>query len=419
MSWKGMSKAISRLPHQVLASKSKGEVTKDLEFEQIEKKFMEIQRDADSLLADAQAFRDGVAAMLTHQIIFSQSLTPLYQPTMGVAEPEDGVNRRRQTQLSASATKTAEDYETAMMYCKEELTPEIDELDHTVLQPIVQLREILRHITKTITKRQHKMVDYDRYRSSLTKLQSKNEKSLSDEKQIFKLEGQLETATQDYSYLNEMLKEQLPYFFQLRSHFIDPIFQTFYNLQVKIYLSMWQRIHNMVEENPGHFETLQYSVQDGYQARQQSFNAREALEQLELLEKGGKAWRGTTGVSSRLTLQEKAALKKEEGNGGGYSTATGSLGRTQSQGSTGSQPPPYAASGFKSHGPPPPLPRKPSPSANYVTALYDYQAQAEGDLSFSAGDRIQVIERKGPDEWWTGSCNGVQGVFPGNYVESA
>lgn len=56
---------------------------------------------------------------------------------------------------------------------------------------------------------------------------------------------------------------------------------------------MWQRIHNMVEENPGHFETLQYSVQDGYQARQQSFNAREALEQLELLEKGGKAWRGS------------------------------------------------------------------------------------------------------------------------------
>jgi hypothetical protein len=44
---------------------------------------------------------------------------------MGVAEPEDGVNRRRQTQLSASATKAAEDYETAMMYCREELTPEL------------------------------------------------------------------------------------------------------------------------------------------------------------------------------------------------------------------------------------------------------------------------------------------------------
>jgi amphiphysin len=106
------------------------------------------------------------------------------------------------------------------------------------------------------------------------------------------LEGQLETATQDFNFLNDMLKEQLPYFFQLRSHFIDPIFQAFYNVQIKIYLSMWQRIHQIVEENPDHFETIQYGIQDGYEARQQSFNAREALEHLELLEKNGKSWRG-------------------------------------------------------------------------------------------------------------------------------
>lgn len=63
--------------------------------------------------------------MLSHQIIFSQSLTPLYQPNMGVAEAEDGVNKRRQTYLTANATKAAEDYETAMNYCREELLPEI------------------------------------------------------------------------------------------------------------------------------------------------------------------------------------------------------------------------------------------------------------------------------------------------------
>jgi amphiphysin len=89
-----------------------------------------------------------------------------------------------------------------------------------------------------------------------------------------------------------MLKEQLPYFFQLRSHFIDPIFQTFYSLQVKIYLSMWQRIHELIEQNPDHFETLEYGIEDGYQARMQNFNAREQLEQLELLAQGGKQWKG-------------------------------------------------------------------------------------------------------------------------------
>lgn len=129
-----------------------------------------------------------------------------------------------------------------------------------------------------------------------------------------------------------------------------------------------------------------------------------------------------TGVSSRMTLQEKAAMKKEGNNGGGYSTPPGSMGRTYSSGSNGSQPSPSYSQqqpSFKSQGPPPPLPRKPSPSANYVTALYDYQAQADGDLNFFAGDRIQVLERKGPNEWWTGTCNGAQGVFPGNYVEDA
>jgi hypothetical protein len=40
-------------------------VTKDLEFEELEKKFGTVQKQADALLADAQAFRDGVAGQST------------------------------------------------------------------------------------------------------------------------------------------------------------------------------------------------------------------------------------------------------------------------------------------------------------------------------------------------------------------
>ena len=50
----------------------------------------------------------------------------------------------------------------------------------------------------------------------------------------------------------------------------------------------------------------------------------------------------------------------------------------------------------------------------YVVALYDFDAQAEGDLDFKVGDRIEVVERTGSSEdWWTGKLNGKQGVFPG------
>ena len=64
--------------------------------------------------------------------------------------------------------------------------------------------------------------------------------------------------------------------------------------------------------------------------------------------------------------------------------------------------------------PPPPLKPKPKPAAQYVVALYDFAAQADGDLDFKAGDRIEVVERTdSTEDWWTGKLNGRQGVFPG------
>lgn len=65
--------------------------------------------------------------------------------------------------------------------------------------------------------------------------------------------------------------------------------------------------------------------------------------------------------------------------------------------------------------PPPPPPLKPKPKpVNYVVALYDFSAQADGDLDFKVGDRIEVIERtENTEDWWTGRLDGREGVFPG------
>jgi len=119
-------------------------------------------------------------------------------------------------------------------------------------------------------------------------------------------------------------------------------------------------------------------------------------------------------------------------------------------------PPPYSsggAAGLTSSGsikkaPPPPPPMKRGVSAanvQYCVALFDFAAQvsdershclrsaepgthacrfalcviqAEGDLSFSVGDRIQIIERSdSQDDWWTGKVNGLTGSFPGSYTQ--
>jgi amphiphysin len=59
---------------------------------------------------------------------------------------------------------------------------------------------------------------------------------------------------------------------------------------------------------------------------------------------------------------------------------------------------------------------KPEPAVHYVVALYDFEAQADGDLSFNTGDRIEIVEKtESADDWWTGKLNGQQGVFPGRF----
>jgi amphiphysin len=69
--------------------------------------------------------------------------------------------------------------------------------------------------------------------------------------------------------------------------------------------------------------------------------------------------------------------------------------------------------------PPPPKPKPawlsgPTAPVETVTALYDYEAQAEGDLSFISGEVIEVIKRtNNENEWWTGRVNGRSGQFPG------
>uniref|UniRef100_A0A672PL32 Abl interactor 1-like n=1 Tax=Sinocyclocheilus grahami TaxID=75366 RepID=A0A672PL32_SINGR len=52
-----------------------------------------------------------------------------------------------------------------------------------------------------------------------------------------------------------------------------------------------------------------------------------------------------------------------------------------------------------------------------VVAIYDYTKDKDDELSFMEGAIIYII-KKNDDGWFEGLCNGVTGLFPGNYVES-
>jgi hypothetical protein len=48
--------------------------------------------------------------------------------------------------------------------------------------------------------------------------------------------------------------------------------------------------------------------------------------------------------------------------------------------------------------------------------LWAYPGDDESDLSFAAGDIIEIVEETNAD-WWTGRVHGKQGLMPSSYVE--
>ncbi|CDQ80803.1 unnamed protein product [Oncorhynchus mykiss] len=87
-------------------------------------------------------------------------------------------------------------------------------------------------------------------------------------------------------------------------------------------------------------------------------------------------------------------------------------------------PPPFSDSvgGFDDVMPPLPPPADydttgPTDFLEKVVALYSYNSGKPGDLMFQEGEVIYLIKRN-EDGWCEGTLNGVEGFFPGNYVDS-
>ncbi|KAF8923116.1 hypothetical protein BGZ58_003324 [Dissophora ornata] len=240
-------------------------------------KFTACEKSTASLLADVCKYRDSVTALLNHQAEFGIVLVEVYDPALG--EPSGEVTPRR-VQTAPESIQAVDDFQAVMREIRDILLPEVDKLEVSVVQPLTEMQNLMKMIRKTIVKRDHKMVDYDRYRISLKKLQDKKEKTLSDEKQIYKLESQLEVATADYEGLNNLLKEELPGYFWLRTQLIEPVFYSFYYLQLRIYNILLDRIDPL--SRSGYYD-LTMDVIQGYDTRKADIAP--TLESVEIITK--------------------------------------------------------------------------------------------------------------------------------------
>lgn len=85
---------------------------------------------------------------------------------------------------------------------------------------------------------------------------------------------------------------------------------------------------------------------------------------------------------------------------------------------TGFEPDPPGSPGPRGSPASPPVPGK--PTGTLYTALYDYQARTTEDLSFHAGDKVEIL-KKSDSGWWIaraldGVSAGRSGYIPANFV---
>lgn len=410
MSLKGFTKGVVRAPQGIKQKFNMGEVTKDAVYVDAERRFKELEVETRKLHEQSKKYADAIHGMLSHQIGFSKAIAEIYKPISGrLSDPTSA-----KPEGNPEGIRACEEYETVVRELQDTLTPELEMIDTRVVKPADEMLQVIKLIRKMAQKRDRKQIDYDRHKNSLKKLQDKKEKSLKDERQVYAAENALEQATQDYEYYNSMLKEDLPKLFQLEAEFIKPLFRSFYYMQLNIFYTLHER---MQRTDIGYFD-LSQEVEEGYEAKRGDIQ-----EQAESL--GITRFKTAKPVtsSSKLSMNRKAAEANgtsrtsslrpsaEEAAPPSYNSTIGRAGSTAAAR--------MALNGDKK---PPPPAAKPKPSTlsqkESVTALYDYAAQAEGDLSFSAGDKIEIIQRtQNANEWWSGKAHGMTGNFPGNYVQ--
>ncbi|KAH8120689.1 BAR-domain-containing protein [Phellopilus nigrolimitatus] len=443
---KGFTKAIKRTPHMVTTRVGMSKKSADAEFDDYQRKFAIMEDTVEKLLKDCKKFNEAVINLFTAGQGFAGHFTQIFHPIVGEYDligkhPEAG-----------DTIRNVDSYQNVFEELRANISPELELIESRIVMPVKELQTILKQIRKNITKREHKLVDYDRFNNSLTKLRDKKEKSLSDEKNLFKLEQDFEVATNEYEYINNAMKQDLPRFMVLSSQFIDPLYNSFYYMQLNIFYMLMEKLNGFAE---GKYDVHVPTTQISQDYEDKRTDAWERIENM--------------GITKRIVSTAKMLQTQRQVSGGSGGSYGASLGRsntalsasTVSTNSSGrsippmgrsvsgssfvkkapppppssfgaaAAPPPYtassggaaaAAAAATKRAPPPPPPLKPKPRieapVQYVVALYDFAAQADGDLEFNTGDRIEVVKRtESSEDWWTGRLNGREGVFPGNYVQ--
>lgn len=379
------------------------EETHDADFDLLAAEFEKQSRTTERLVADIAKYSETVESVMAHQ----EDLLACFCEIVDEREEDALVllERIRNNQRNLST-------QTSDLHYSESL-----------LKEIIQINQ---NIAAKITKRNHKLLDYDRHRHTVEKSHStanQRTRSLGEERKLAKSETSALDAHGEYERYNEMLKADIPRYLLLTGKLLQPVISSLGRFQRAFYEQQWDI-----------FSSINLGWQKG---KCNKLSCAEILSRHEetmgsvMCQLGEIPMIQLAGGRMRKGLGKDVKRPEDEG----LTSRSPREVPVRSLTPTWEKPPLEAVSKRRvaelaahldsthitstptipkrSLAPPPPLPSK----QNLVTALYDFSGSQQGDLSFVAGDLIEIVKRtETRDDWWTGRLKGVTGVFPANYV---
>lgn len=265
-----------------------------------------------------------------------------------------------------------------------------EKLKESVLVPLEQYLGQFADMREKIAKRGRKLVDYDSQRHTYEMLQQhQTSKQQTDDSKLSKSRDQLEEARRVYEALNNELHDELPSLYDNRLPFIITVFQRLFSSKVTYH-------NDSAKVNKNYLETVEQlakATEIGNIGSASSVQPHQSSTRTTQLP--------SRDMATHSNNNNPAAKSSHQSNGTSKEVSASQYAPT-SQSSSGSKQPVYL---------------------HKVRATYKYLAEDEDELSFEAGEIIQVIEYDDPQEqeegWLMGikESTGQKGLFPANFTK--
>jgi len=301
-----------------------------------------------------------------------------------------------------------------------------EKIKESVLVPLEQYLGQFLEMREKIAKRGRKLVDYDSQRHSFEALQASQSSKQPDDAKLSKHRDQLEEARRVYDTLNNELHDELPALYDNRLPFVITVFQRLFSSEIayhndslnifKSYLTTIEQLAKATEK--GILNTVRPSVGFNHQSNTNQVSSSSVSSLANKNHHQQQAINSTVSNTSNDNDNASNKIRPSPSNGTNSSVRNSATIEEQtnqvSVSSTGV---------VDSVVPSAPSANKAPVLLHKVRATYNYMAVDEDELSFDAGEIIQVIEYDDPQEqeegWLMGikESDGTKGLFPANFTK--